>query len=88
MQRQEMRIRRHPRRSASPRLENSGDRRRLIRVKAPLRRAAIILPSHIGEILLMSHTIAIIGIVVAFGAFMAVLALTERQNRTTWKEFE
>ena len=36
----------------------------------------------------MGHTIAIIGIVVAFGAFRAVLALTERQNRTTGKEFE
>ncbi|MDQ0518414.1 hypothetical protein QO015_004027 [Kaistia geumhonensis] len=36
----------------------------------------------------MGHTIAIIAIVVAFGAFMLVLARTERQNRTTWKEFQ
>lgn len=32
--------------------------------------------------------IAIIGILVAFGAFSGALALTERRNHATWKEFE
>ena len=48
----------------------------------------MILPVQIGEISLMGHTIAIIGIVVAFGAFMLALARAERQTRTTWKEFQ
>jgi len=60
----------------------------LIAIKAAPSDPAMILPVQIGEISLMGHTIAIIGIVVAFGAFMLALARAERQTRTTWKEFQ
>lgn len=34
------------------------------------------------------NVIAVIGIIAAFGAFMATLALVERTSSSTWPEFK